>query len=102
MKRHCWAFILLLVLAAAAVAQSALPSPSHVSGNADGGASPPTGRTVARVNGVALTDVDLMREMLVMFPYARQHGGKVPQTLEAGIRKGALQMIEFEELVYQE
>jgi len=37
-----------------------------------------------------------------MFPYAQQHGGKVPKTMEADIRRGALQMIEFEELVYQE
>jgi parvulin-like peptidyl-prolyl isomerase len=71
---------------------------------AQGKASPDsaTGKTVARVNGVSLTEVDLMREMLAMFPYARQHGGKVPKNLEDGIRKGALAMIEFEELVYQE
>jgi peptidyl-prolyl cis-trans isomerase SurA len=37
-----------------------------------------------------------------MFPYAQQHGGKVPKSMEAEIRRGALQMIEFEELVYQE
>jgi peptidyl-prolyl cis-trans isomerase C len=57
---------------------------------------------VARVNGAVLTERDLQREMMTIFPYARQHGGKVPQELEAGIRKGALEMIIFEELVYQE
>lgn len=60
-----------------------------------------TDRPVARVNGAVLTDRDLLREMLAMFPYARQHNG-FPKAKEAEIRQGALQMIEFEELVYQE
>jgi len=60
-----------------------------------------TGKPVARVNGAVLTDRDLLREMLAMFPYARQHNG-FPKSQEAEIRKGALQMIEFEELAYQE
>jgi len=60
-----------------------------------------TDRPVARVNGAVLTDRDLLREMLAMFPYARQHNG-FPKAKEAAIRQGALQMIEFEELVYQE
>src|ERR1700756_4367628 len=59
-------------------------------------------KAVARVNGTVLTEADLHREMSAMFPYAQQHGGKVPKTMEADIRRGALQMIEFEELVYQE
>src|ERR1700745_1875268 len=57
---------------------------------------------VARVNGAVLTDRDLQREIFTIFPYARQHGGSVPKELEPDIRKGALQMIIFEELVYQE
>ena len=39
--------------------------------------------------------------MYVIFPYARQHNG-FPKGQEADIRKGALDMIVFEELVYQE
>jgi peptidyl-prolyl cis-trans isomerase SurA len=61
-----------------------------------------TGKAVARVNGSILTDRDLLREMFMIFPYARQHNGTFPQAMEADIRKGALKMIEFEELVYQE
>ena len=61
-----------------------------------------SGKPVARVNGVVLTDNDLLREMYNIFPYARQHNGKFPQELEPEIRKGALQMIVFEELVYQD
>jgi peptidyl-prolyl cis-trans isomerase SurA len=61
-----------------------------------------TGKPVARVNGIVLTDKDLVREMLAMFPYANQHGGKFPKAMEADIRRGALSMIEFEELVFQE
>jgi parvulin-like peptidyl-prolyl isomerase len=53
------------------------------------------------VNGAVLTDRDLLREMLQIFPYAGQHNG-FPQAQEASIRQGALQMIIFEELVYQE
>jgi parvulin-like peptidyl-prolyl isomerase len=57
---------------------------------------------VARVNGAVLTDRDLLREMYTIFPYAKQHNGGFPQAMEGGIRQGALKMIEFEELVYQE
>ncbi len=62
----------------------------------------PTGKPVARVNGAVLTDRDLLREMYTLFPYARQHNGQVPPELEPQIRQGALQMIVFEELLYQE
>jgi len=62
----------------------------------------PAPRPVARVNGAVLTDRDLLREMYTIFPYAKQHDGGFPQAMEADIRRGALRMIEFEELVYQE
>ena len=58
-------------------------------------------KTVARVNGASLTDRDLLREMYLIFPYARQHNG-FPKDMEPEIRRGALEMIIFEELVYQE
>lgn len=58
-------------------------------------------KPVARVNGAILTDADLLREEYAIFPYARQHNG-IPQDLAPQIRDGALKMIIFEELVYQE
>ncbi len=58
-------------------------------------------KPVARVNGATLTDRDLLREMIQIFPYANTHGG-FPKVQEASIRQGELQMIIFEELVYQE
>ena len=58
-------------------------------------------KPVARVDGAVLTDRDLLREMFAIFPYARQHNG-FPKDLEPEIRRGALDMIVFEELVYQE
>ncbi len=61
----------------------------------------PTGKVVARVNGAEIYDRDLLREMFTIFPYAQQHNG-FPKELEPEIRRGALQMIIFEELVYQE
>ncbi|MFY9647316.1 MAG: peptidylprolyl isomerase [Terriglobales bacterium] len=60
-----------------------------------------TGKAVVRVNGSVLTDRDLLREMMTMFPYGRTHNG-FPKDMEPQIRDGALKMIEFEELVYQE
>jgi PPIC-type PPIASE domain/SurA-like N-terminal domain len=60
-----------------------------------------TDKPVVRINGTELTDRDLLREMLAIFPYARQHNG-FPKSDEAKIRTGALKMIEFEELAYQE
>ncbi len=59
-------------------------------------------QAVAKVNGAVLTDRDLQREMFSIFPYARQHNGNIPQEMEPQIRNGAMQMIIFEELVYQE
>ena len=58
-------------------------------------------KPVVRVNGAVLTDRDLLREMYAIFPYAKQHNG-FPKAQEASIRQGALEMIIFEELVYQE
>jgi parvulin-like peptidyl-prolyl isomerase len=59
-------------------------------------------KAVARVNGSTLTDADLLREEYAIFPYARQHNGGIPKELAPQIRDGALKMIIFEELVYQE
>jgi peptidyl-prolyl cis-trans isomerase SurA len=69
--------------------------------------TPPSAAVVAdkplvRVNGAVLTEHDLQREMYAMFPYARQHNGGIPKTMEPEIRQGAAKMLIFEELVYQE
>jgi parvulin-like peptidyl-prolyl isomerase len=58
-------------------------------------------RPVVRVNGTVLTDRDLVREMMNVFPYAKQHGGRFPKDSEAKIRQTALHNIETEELAYQ-
>ena len=76
--------------ALAAAPASAMVSPVQISD-----------KPVARVNGAVLTDRDLLREMYAIFPYAKQHNG-FPKAEEASIRQGALEMIIFEELVYQE
>ena len=59
------------------------------------------GKPVVRVNGAVLTDRDLAREIQAIFPYAQTHNG-IPKGMEPEMRKGALEMIVFEELVYQE
>jgi parvulin-like peptidyl-prolyl isomerase len=100
MKSNVLSIIMVaLFFAQAAVAQSATP-PAQSMFKA---MTPiPTGKPVVRINGTVLSDRDLVREMMTIFPYARQHGGKFPQSMEADIRRGALDMIEFDELVYQE
>ena len=60
------------------------------------------GNPVAKVNGAVLTDRDLMREEQAIFPYANIHNGSIPKSMEPEMRKGALEMIIFEELLYQE
>lgn len=58
-------------------------------------------KPAVRVNGAVLTEADVVRQMYTIFPYASQHGG-FPKAMEADIRKGAVEMIIFEELLYQE
>jgi peptidyl-prolyl cis-trans isomerase SurA len=58
-------------------------------------------KPVARVNGVVLTQRDLLTQMVEMFPYSAQHGG-FPKDMEPQIRRGAMDMIIFNELAYQE
>ncbi len=86
----------------AAPATTSFPEASKaVKSEADASALQVTGKTVVKVNGAELTDRDLLREMFALFPYAKLHGG-FPKKQEKEIRQGALQMIIFEELVYQE
>src|SRR5947209_19790981 len=89
-----WTIAMLMVSASAQVASHA---PTAVSKKN----SPNAVKTVAKVNGVALTDRDLVQEMYTIFPYARQHDG-FPKAMEDDIRKGAMQMNVIDELVYQE
>jgi hypothetical protein len=85
-----------------AMAANATPAAATTGARANMTPVRPVGdKPVVRVNGTELTDRDLLREMMTIFPYARQHGG-FPKGEEERIRMGALKMIEFEELVYQE
>ena len=94
---------ILLATALAATAQVASHAPTGVVPTPAPSAAPAqvSDKPVARVNGAVLTDRDLLREMYAIFPYAKQHNG-FPKAQEASIRQGALEMIIFEELVYQE
>ncbi len=86
----------------AAATSSTFPEASRaVKSGVDASSLIVTGKAVAKVNGAVLTDRDLLREMFALFPYAKLHGG-FPKKEEKEIRQGALQMIIFEELVYQE
>lgn len=95
--------ILLAVALSVASAQMASHAPTAPTPNTPAQVAPPqvSDKPVARVNGSILTDRDLLREMYAIFPYAQQHNG-FPKAQEAAIRQGALEMIIFEELLYQE
>jgi peptidyl-prolyl cis-trans isomerase SurA len=111
MKFYCCTAVLLCAALYSAPAQVSSHAPTPIASvNASApapntqGPSPSmqvTGKPVVRINGVELTDRDLLREMLDMFPYARVHNG-FPRSQEVQIRDGAMKMIEYEELVYQE
>jgi len=98
------AVLLLIASCAPLIAQKSTPPSAAATASLVSAHAPslPPLRPVARVNGAVLTDRDLLREMYAIFPYAKQHNGGFPQAMESGIRQGALKMLEFEELVYQE
>ena len=84
-------------------APTLVPTPANTQSNTRTASAqvPSAGNPVARVNGAVLTDRDLAREIQAIFPYEQMHNG-VPKSMEPEVRKGALDMIIFEELVYQE
>ena len=102
MKRMIPIALMILMAMALGVGQVASHAPSFDLKPHAAAFAAPTNKPVARVNGVVLTDRDLLREEYSIFPYAKQHNGSVPQEMEPQIRRGAMQMIIFEELVYQE
>src|SRR5579872_2661436 len=102
--RNKLSICILLMTTIAAVAQVASHETTPVLAPATATTTSPmqvNDKPVVRVNGAVLTDRDLVREMFAIFPYAKQHNG-FPKAQEAAIRQGALEMIIFEELVYQE
>jgi len=106
MKYQLPGCVVLMMAVSVASAQVASHAPTGVANNAPTAAAVQSplqvkDQPVARVNGAVLTDRDLLREMYAIFPYAQQHNG-FPKGQEASIRQGALEMIIFEELVYQE
>ncbi|MFZ0954379.1 MAG: peptidyl-prolyl cis-trans isomerase [Candidatus Sulfotelmatobacter sp.] len=102
MNRKIYIPAMILMVVAMGSAQVASHAPTGGLQPHPSSFGPPTDIPVARVNGVVLTNRDLLREEYSIFPYARQHNGSVPQEMEPQIRRGAMQMIVFEELVYQE
>lgn len=101
--RFSIAILLMAVIPASAqVVSSHAPTVATAQPSASVAGLEPSGKPVARVNGTVLTDRDLLREEYTIFPYARQHNGAIPKGMENDIRAGAMKMIVFEELVYQE
>lgn len=104
MKRIFPIFLLLILAITVVRAQVASHAPTvftQAPTQTSAASANPAGKPVARVNGISLTEADLQREEYAIFPYGRQHNG-IPKELEPEVRAGALKMIVFEELVYQE
>jgi parvulin-like peptidyl-prolyl isomerase len=105
MKYKVFILPFLLVVIGVAAGQVSSHAPTVFSKppaqSAAGPAQSAATKPVVRVNSAVLTDADLVREEYAIFPYARQHNG-IPKEFEKQIRDGALKMIVFEELVYQE
>lgn len=106
----------LMVLSGSLVAQTApglasshgssMPTMPASAASANGGLQPMTqdqmaAKVAIRVNGAEITELDVRREMVTIFPYAVQHNG-FPKDMEPQIRGGAVEMIIFEELLYQD
>ncbi|HTM16850.1 MAG TPA: peptidylprolyl isomerase [Terracidiphilus sp.] len=102
MKFKVTFLILLLGIVSSVSAQVTSHKPTLFKSAPTTASQRPTDGAVARVNGAVLTSADLVREEYAIFPYAKQHGGGIPKEFEKQIRDGALKMIIFEELVYQE
>ena len=103
MKFRITFLVLLLGIVSLVSAQVTSHKPTvFKSAPATSSAQSPAQFAVARVNGAVLTNADLVREEYAIFPYAKQHNGGIPKEFEKEIRDGALKMIIFEELVYQE
>jgi peptidyl-prolyl cis-trans isomerase SurA len=107
MKFRSITLTMMLAAALSVTAQMAPLASSHAStGKKPSSVSVPAEvmatKPAAKVNGAVLTELELRREMYTIFPYAQQHNNTFPKDLEPEIRKGALEMIIFEELLYQE
>ena len=101
-KHRMMASLVVLALAASCEAQVvASHAPTMAQPVAPEASGLTVAKAVARVNGAVLTERDLAREIQAIFPYAQTHNG-VPKSMEPEVRKGAMDMIIFEELVYQE
>jgi peptidyl-prolyl cis-trans isomerase SurA len=102
MKHRVTFLILLLGMVSSVSAQVTSHKPTVFKSAPTTTSQRPNEGAVARVNGAVLTSADLVREEYAIFPYAKQHNGGIPKEFEKQIRDGALKMIIFEELVYQE
>src|SRR5579859_5945050 len=101
--KHQFSISILLLAAISPVSAQLVSSHAPTAATPQPSAAPQiVAKPVARVNGAVLTDGDLLREEYAIFPYARQHNGGIPKGMESDIRAGAMKMIVFEELVYQE
>lgn len=105
MKFGLHTFAVVLVAAGIAGAQTVPLAKSHGTAQKSAKVQPPPAallKPAVRVNGAVITEADVTREMYTIFPYAQQHSGGFPKDLEPEIRRGAIEMIVFEELLYQE
>jgi len=92
--------LLLLVLAAGLACSASLFGQAVASHAPATGATPASDRVVARVNGVAITESQLVSEMERLYPSNTAHGGLRPEKMNE-VREKALVELEVEELAWQ-
>jgi parvulin-like peptidyl-prolyl isomerase len=92
--------LLLLVLAAGLACSASLFGQAVASHAPATAAAPAPDRTVARVNGVAITEKQLAQEMEQLYPSNTAHGGLRPDKMTE-VREKALVELEVEELAWQ-
>lgn len=103
MKAGSLSFSAVIFLMAATAGAQQLPLvPSHAPRPPKAPAAAAPTAVVARVNGAALTERDVQREMQKLFPYAGVHGNRIPGDLSTEIRRKALNQVVQDELLHQE
>lgn len=96
-------FSLALTLGTLSVAAQSTPLvPSHAPTVPSKAADRTLASVVARVNGAPLTERDLQRELVKLFPYSGVHGGRIPGEYGLELRQKAMSQIVLDELLHQE
>jgi parvulin-like peptidyl-prolyl isomerase len=100
--KQVWVLSFAILAVSAAPAQTLAPSHKSSVKEVSVSSSNTSGKAVARVNGVAISQSAFDQEQKRIFPYYSMHGNAIPKEYEAQVRQKALNNLINTELVYQE